>query len=92
MVTRKFNASAPAWLPEQRATVEEGLVCYTRNSAYSNWRDNIGSLEVGKLADFVILDKDIFEITAMEIGKVKILSTHLGGVQVYDSEEPFSLN
>ena len=51
------------WVPEQKITVEQALIGYTRNAAYASFdEDRKGSIEKGKLADFVIIDRDIRSI------------------------------
>ena len=69
-VTRRTldNENDNGWIPEQKITVEEALRAYTINAAYASFEENIkGSLESGKLADFVVLEKDITTIPAPEI-------------------------
>lgn len=57
---------------------------YTLNGAYQlHMEDQIGSIEVGKKADFVVLDNNLFEVNKYEIHKVKVLETFLGGTSVY---------
>lgn len=72
------------WLPNERISVEEAVRCYTLNSAYASFEENKkGSLEIGKLADFVVLDRDIFTIDKSEILSTKIDSTVIGGEILY---------
>lgn len=73
-----------SWLPEQRLSVEEALRAYTTGGAFASFsEDQTGTLEVGKWADFVVLDRDLFNIPVTEIGQVKVLQTVLGGETVY---------
>jgi predicted amidohydrolase YtcJ len=73
------------WIPEQKITVEEALRAYTIDAAYASFDERIkGSLEPGKLADVVILDRDIFKIAPEEIRGVKVLKTFLGGEVVFE--------
>jgi predicted amidohydrolase YtcJ len=73
------------WVPEQKITVEEALRAYTTANAYAGFEEKIkGSLETGKLADFVILEKDITKIPAWQIRDVKIVATVVGGSVVYE--------
>lgn len=73
--------------PEQSIEIQDALKMYTINSAYASFEEDIkGSLEIGKLADMVVLDEDIFETNPEEIANVKILKTIIGGKVVYDSE------
>ena len=72
------------WLPNERLSVEEAVRCYTLNSAYASFEENHkGSLEIGKLADFVILDRDIFAIDKSMILSTKIDLTVIGGEILY---------
>ena len=72
------------WLPEEKITIEEALAAYTINGAYASFEEALkGSLRAGKLADFVILDQNLVEIDPVLIKEVKVLSTYVGGNQVY---------
>jgi predicted amidohydrolase YtcJ len=86
MVTRKTLTAGPDPLgPEQAITVKEALRVYTINSAYClNWEDKIGSIEVGKLADFVVLDTDILTCPEDDIKNINVLMTIIGGRIVYN--------
>ncbi|XPV75809.1 MAG: amidohydrolase [Desulfovibrio sp.] len=68
-------------------TLEEVLRAYTIDSAYMlRWEDSIGSLEVGKKADMIVLDKNLFDLTSDEISEVKVLSTTMNGKIVYEED------
>ena len=72
------------WVPEQRITVEEAVRAYTTWCAYAEFGEkNKGSLEVGKLADVVVLSQDIFRVNANEIQKTGVVYTIVGGRLVY---------
>ncbi len=74
------------WVPEQKISVEEALKSYTIRAAYASFEENIkGSIKPGKLADFVILEKNLFEIKPSEIRNVKVLRTSVGGKFVYSA-------
>jgi predicted amidohydrolase YtcJ len=76
------------WVPEQRISVEDALRAYTVNAAYASYEEDIkGSLEVGKLADFVVLDRDITTIPPEEIRNVRVDLTVVGGEVVYERRE-----
>jgi predicted amidohydrolase YtcJ len=73
------------WVPEQKITVEQALRAYTLNAAFASFEEKEkGSLEPGKLADLVILEKDITRIDPVEIRKVKVVRTIVGGKTVYE--------
>ena len=85
-VTRRTldDKNPDGWVPEQKITVEEALKAYTINGAYASFEEKIkGSLEKGKLADFVILDQDITKIEPEKIKDVKVVTTVVGGKTVY---------
>ncbi|SOE20465.1 hypothetical protein SAMN06298216_0956 [Spirosomataceae bacterium TFI 002] len=71
---------------ENALTREESLKAMTIWSAYANFEENErGSLEKGKLADFVILEKDIMQIPKEEVRETKVLSTYINGEKVYEA-------
>lgn len=68
----------------QAVTVQEAIRCATYNGAYSSYEENIkGSLEVGKLADMIVLSDDILAIDPMDICKLNVRLTMIGGEIVY---------
>jgi predicted amidohydrolase YtcJ len=88
-VTRRpLDGSHPeGWVPEQKITVREAVHAYTVGSAYASFQDHLkGSLQPGKLADMVVLSRDIFKIDPAEIGDSKADTTILGGEMVYQRE------
>lgn len=85
-VTRRTldEQNPDGWVPEQKITVEEALRGYTIDAAYASFDEDIkGSLEPGKLADFVILDKNIFKIEPEAIRDVRVKMTFVGGRKVF---------
>ncbi|HMG94704.1 MAG TPA: amidohydrolase family protein, partial [Gemmatimonadaceae bacterium] len=73
------------WVPEQKITVEDALRAYTTGGAYASFREHeIGSLGVGKLADIVIIDRDLTKIPPETIRDAKIDYTIVGGRIVFD--------
>jgi len=87
-VTRRTldDKNPDGWIPEQKITVEEALRAYTKDAAYASFEEGIkGTLEPGKLADFVVLDNDITTIDPVKIRDVKVLQTFVGGKKVFDS-------
>ncbi|MCY1272611.1 N-substituted formamide deformylase [compost metagenome] len=86
-VTRQ-NADAgpdgPVHNPQQRIGIEDALRGYTLNAAHAAWRDDCtGSLSVGKYADLIVLDRNLFEISPYEIGQTQVLLTLLEGQEVH---------
>ncbi|MEO7965373.1 MAG: amidohydrolase, partial [Gemmatimonadaceae bacterium] len=72
------------WFPEQRMTRDEALKSMTIWAAYAGFMEKeVGSLEPGKYADFVILDQDIMRVPAELVLSTNVISTWLGGVRVY---------
>ncbi len=85
-VTRKTVEGTPGggWYPEERIDVETALRAYTINNAYAAFEEAIkGSISPGKLADIVVLDRNIFEIDPMEIKDAQVTMTVLGGEVIY---------
>jgi predicted amidohydrolase YtcJ len=75
------------WVPEQKITVEEALRAYTQTAAYASFEeDRKGALTVGRLADFVLLSKDLFSIPPEDIWDVDVIWTIVGGKLVYGVE------
>lgn len=68
----------------QNISLEMAIKAYTINGAYvMRQEDKVGSLEVGKLADFVVLDRDLFSIPNTQISQTKVIITVFNGVEVY---------
>ena len=86
-VTRRTldGKNANGWVPEQKISVEETVRAYTVGSAYAEFQDQVkGSITPGKLADLVILSRDIFRIDPKEIEKVRVELTMVDGRVVYE--------
>ncbi len=87
-VTRQdLNNQPPAgWYPKQRLSIMTALKAMTTESAYAAFQEDVlGSLKVGALADFIILDKDLRKIPALEIKQLKVLSTWVNGIKIWSS-------
>jgi len=73
------------WIPEQKITVEEALRAYTTGGAYASFEENEkGTLARGKVADFVIIDRDLTRVPSETIREAKIMMTVVGGRVVHD--------
>jgi predicted amidohydrolase YtcJ len=85
-VTRRDpeTGPGPSWIPEERVDLATMLRGYTLGSARLNFLDGeTGSIEVGKAADLVVLERDLFEIPAHEIGETAAVMTVVGGKVIY---------
>lgn len=85
-VTRQDMNCYPAegYHPEQKVSVYDAVCMYCRNVAYANGElDVLGSIEMGKFADMVVIDRDIFTIPANEIKDTQVLHTYLAGKETY---------
>jgi len=72
------------WYPQEVLSREEAVRGFTLDAAYSGFmEEKVGSLEAGKRADFVVLDKNIFKTIVSDIPDIKVLQTWLDGEVVY---------
>lgn len=87
MVVTRQTATGEVLNPEQRITREQALKMWTWNAAYLSFEEEIkGSIQPGKLADLVILDRDILTCPEAEIREIQVVKTILGGQVVYEAE------
>jgi hypothetical protein len=89
-VTRQDRNGLPesGWYADQALSRTEALHSFTLAAAYAaHQEDRLGSLEAGKWADFIVIDRDYFEIPADEIDDIQVLQTWVGGKLVYDSSK-----
>lgn len=76
------------WIPEQKITLEEAVRGYTTGGAYAEFaEEGKGSLEPGKLADLIVLDKNIFDLGPDSIPQAKCVLTIVGGRVVYEAHK-----
>ncbi|MHA2326073.1 MAG: amidohydrolase, partial [Promethearchaeota archaeon] len=76
------------FIPEQCISIEEALKSYTINAAYAAFEENVkGTIEVGKLADFVILDKNPLEVSKDKIRDIQVIETIIRGKSVFKKEK-----
>jgi len=88
-VTRQTAEGKPeaGFVPEQRLTVAQAVDGYTLGAAFAGRREKTeGSLEVGKLADLIILSQNIFDINPHKIGTTTVVTTIVGGRLVYQAD------
>ena len=88
-VTRQDPNGEPpdGWMPDQRLTREEALRGFTLDAAYAAFmEEEVGSLEPGKWADFVLLSNDIMTVPAEQILATKVIATVLGGEVIYAAD------
>jgi len=82
------DSTSDALWPEERVSLEEMIESFTINGAYADFLEHTtGSLEVGKSADFIILDRDVFQIAPTEIHEVQVLATYFQGRKVFSLNE-----
>jgi predicted amidohydrolase YtcJ len=85
MVTRK-DFEGRVWGANQRVTVDEALRIGTIHGAYASYEEKTkGSIEAGKLADFVIFEKDPHDVDPDQIKHIKVIRTVVGGRTVHPS-------
>ena len=88
-VTRQGRDGLPegGWYVDQAMSRAEALQSFTLAAAWAaHQEDRLGSLEPGKWADFILIDRDYFEVNAEEIDDIRILQTWVGGKLLYDAE------
>ncbi|MGO4921321.1 amidohydrolase [Maribacter spongiicola] len=88
-VTRRTldGNNSDGWVPEQKINVEQALIAYTKDAAYSSFDEDIkGTLEPGKLADFVILSENVLQVEPTTLKDVKVLETYVGGKKIYNND------
>ena len=89
-VTRRglTDEPGPAWIPEETVDLATMIAGYTINGAYVNFQEHqTGSIEIGKLADLVVLDRNLFEITPQEIHRARVVLTVLEDRVVYHAAD-----
>lgn len=85
-VTRRGleDGAGEAWRPEQLVDLQTVIAGYTINGAYVNFEEKeTGSIEVGKAADLIVVDRNLFEVAKPDIHKAKVLLTLLNGKELY---------
>jgi len=90
-VTRQDHDGHPphGWHAEQAMTRIEALRAFTLDAAWAGHAsESLGTLEPGKRADFILVDRDYFTVAPSEIWKTRVLQTWVGGKRVYAAETP----
>jgi hypothetical protein len=90
-VTRQDASGSPrgGWMADERMTRQEALVSFTRSAAFAAHAESLtGSLEVGKLADLVVLSSDIMRVQPPDILETTVRMTIVGGEIVHDTASP----
>ena len=77
--------AAEPFMPEEAIELADALVAFTAGSAYANHLDEAGTIEVGKLADLVVLDRDLFDRGAGGIADTRVVATFVDGVAVHET-------
>jgi predicted amidohydrolase YtcJ len=81
----EYAGDRPVFLPDERLDLIDALAAFTNGSAYVNHLDDeTGTLEVGKLADLAVLDRDLFDRGAGPIMDARVVGTFVGGVPVFE--------
>ena len=86
-VSREDPQGQPAggWMPQQKVSMAEAFNGFTRGAAYAAFaEDRLGSLERGRMADFIFIDRDIFAVSPREIRDTRVLETWVGGRKVWE--------
>jgi len=86
-VSRQDMAGQPpgGWIPSERLTLEQALDAYTRGAAYAGFaEDRIGALEAGRLADFIIVDRDPTKADPQSLARTQVLETWIAGKKVWE--------
>ncbi len=88
-VTRRTTdgANPNGWYPEQKITLNEALIAYTSGAAYAGFDENlIGSIEIGKYADLIIVNENLFTIPPEDIDKVFVDMTIFNGKVIFERQ------
>lgn len=81
---RLEDDTSESWIPEEIVSLGTMLAAYTINGAYVNFQEkDTGSIEVGKAADLVVLDRNLFDIPKRQIGHARVLLTLVDGSEVF---------
>jgi predicted amidohydrolase YtcJ len=84
-----LNGQPPGgWLPQERISFEQALAAFTSGAAYAGFAESkIGSLEPGKWADFILVDRDVGKVDAQALARTKVLETWVAGKKAWSSAD-----
>ena len=84
---RRIGQTGAPWNPQERVDLPTMIALYTINAAYALHQDEeTGSIETGKLADLVVLDRNLFDLPVEEIHGVRVVRTLLEGKTVFEQK------
>ena len=86
-VSRQDMSGQPpgGWRPQDRVSFEQALAGFTRGAAYAGFAETrIGSLEPGKWADFILVDRDVSKVDAQALARTQVLETWVAGEKVWE--------
>jgi predicted amidohydrolase YtcJ len=87
-VVRREFTTGEILAPEERLSIREALTLYTRNGAYIGFEEKSkDSLEPGKLADLIVVDRDVLTVPGEELKDVQVLMTYVGGELDYSKSQ-----
>jgi predicted amidohydrolase YtcJ len=93
-ISREDAAGEPAggWLPEQKVSLQQAFAGFTSGGAYAGFaEDRLGTLESGKMADFIFIDRDIFDgATPAQIRETQVIETWVGGKRAWQRKDDAS--
>jgi len=85
--TRKSESGKEEYFPDQKITMDQAIAAYTAGSAFAEFAEkDKGLIVAGKLADFVVLDRDLTAVVPQKLLETKILRTVVGGKTVYEAK------
>jgi predicted amidohydrolase YtcJ len=81
-----MNGQPPGgWRPQDRVSFEQALAGFTRGAAYAGFAENqLGSLEPGKWADFILVDRDVSTVDSQALARTQVLQTWVAGKKVWE--------
>ncbi len=89
-VTRQDRNNQPVegWYAHEAMTLEQAFRGFTLDAAYAaHMESTLGTLEPGKWADFILIDRDLFDIPEQDLWKVQVLETYLAGERVFQASQ-----